>query len=363
MRVAMISPLYESVPPRFYGGTERVIHNLTRALIAQGADVTVFASGDSQLPPGGQLVPVVDEALRLRRTPVSDPYPYNFRLLQRVAREADTFDILHNHHDYWMLPLSEMTDTPLLTTLHGRLDLPDIPAAFFSYPRAHFVSISESQRGPLALLNWARTIHHGIDTDAFEFHERPGSYLAFLGRISWEKRPDLAIRIAREAGVPLKIAAKIEGRESQDYYDSMIKPHVDGRNVEFLGEIGEREKNEFLGNALGLAFPIDWPEPFGLVMVESLACGTPVLARPKGAVPEILEDPVTGFTNSDVSVLARHVRDLETLDRRACRRWVEERFSLRRMAEDYIHVYQQLSGKIDRARRPAGDRRHLLHSV
>jgi len=354
----MISPLFESVPPRFYGGTERVVSNLCRGLIDSDIEVVLFASGDSSAE--GRIVPVIDEALRLRSKPVNDPVPYYLRMLSLVAKHADEFDIIHNHHDYWMLPLSQMTETPLLTTLHGRMDLPDISAAFLSFPNAYYVSISGSQRTPLPQLRWARTIHHGISLDRLDFHERPGKYLAFLGRISMDKRPDWAIEIALRSGVPLKIAAKIEGKESQDYYDQYIKPHVDGKFIEFVGEISEDEKSDFLGNALALVFPIDWLEPFGLVVIEALACGTPVLARPCGAIPELLEDGITGYCHPDIRELSRRVADISNLDRRKCRAWVEERFSLERMTEDYIHVYRNIIAK------RFGSHRHrwnLLHSV
>ncbi len=341
MRIAMISPLIESVPPRLYGGTERVIHNLARGLEAAGHEVTLFASGDSMT--AGRLVSVVPEAFRLSQKPIADPIAYNFRMMALVAAQAQRFDVIHNHHDYWMLPLSEMTDTPVLSTLHGRLDLPDIPAAFMSFPKAHFISISDSQRGPLALLPWAATIHHGLNLQDFRFNPNPGKYLAFLGRIFPDKGPHRAIQIARAAGIPLKIAAKIEGPESQAYFDAEIKPTIDGTSVEFIGEISEHEKSGFLGNALGTLFPIDWPEPFGLVMIESLACGTPVLARPCGATPEVLRDGVTGWSSMDVSHLAKRALDLETLDRPRCRQWVEEHFSLQRMTEAYIDVYRKLS--------------------
>ena len=341
MRIAMISPLMESVPPRLYGGTERVIHNLVQGLVSAGHDVTLFASGDSVT--AGHLVSVVPEAFRLSKQPIADPVAHTFRMMAMVAARAHRFDVIHNHHDYWMLPLSEMTETPLVTTLHGRLDLQDIPAAFMSFPKAKFISISDSQRGPLKLLPWLRTIYHGMDLENYKFSPRAGKYLAFLGRIFPEKGPSRAIRIAREAGIPLKIAAKIEGPESQAYFDAHIRPYIDGKSVEYIGEISEHEKSDFLGNALGLTFPIDWPEPFGLVMTEALACGTPVLARPCGSVPEILRDGITGWSSMDDSVLAKRAQDLESIDRAGCRRWVEDFFSLSRMTEAYIDVYRTLS--------------------
>lgn len=369
MRVALISPLYESVPPRFYGGTERVVFNLCHGLTQAGLDVTLFASGDSRVP--GHLAPMVDQALRLGEGAARNACAIHFKMLAEISDRAREFDIIHNHHDFWMLPLCRMTRTPMITTLHGRLDLPDIVEAFLGFPEAQYISISDSQRKPMPWLRWLKTIHHGLDLSQFEFHPRPGKYLAFLGRICLDKRPEWAIEISKKAGVPLKIAAKIEGKEMQDYFDAYVKPHVDGKNVEFIGEISDREKCDFLGNALGTVFPIDWPEPFGLVMIESLACGTPVLGRPFGAAAEILEDGVTGFVSSDIQELSRRVRDLESFDREGCRRWVEARFSLQRMTEDYIHVYRQLAERpagISRARatqrrRSHRDRRNLIHSV
>ena len=357
MRVALLSPLFESVPPRLYGGTERVVYNLCRGLTESDIEVTVFASADSSVD--GRIAPVVDEALRLSRKPIADPAAYNFKMLSMVADRAAEFDVIHNHHDYWMLPLTKMSDTPVLTTTHGRLDLPDLPAAYNAYPDALFVSISNAQRNPFSSLRWLRTIYHGIDLDEFDFHERPGKYLAFLGRIDHSKRPDYAIQIAKKSGVPLKIAAKIEGPESQQYYDTWVKPHVDGKFIEYIGEISDGEKVEFLGNALALCFPIDWPEPFGLVMVESLACGTPVLARPCGSVPELLEDGVTGFTHANVDVLAARVRDLDRISRRKCRQYAEQKFSLKRMTEEYIHVYRHVI-ELSSAYR---NRRNLLYPV
>ncbi len=343
MRVALISPPFESVPPRLYGGTERVVFNLCEGLTALGVEVVLFASGDSKVRV--QLVPVIDQALRLRDVPVIDPNTYHVRMIASVAKQAGDFDLIHNHHDYWMLPLTQMVDTPVLTTLHGRMDHRDIQSVFLSYPNGHYVSISDSQRSLAPPLNWVRTVYNGLNLADFEFKEKSGQYLAFLGRISPEKRPDWAIDIAKAAGIPLKIAAKIEGRESQHYFDQRIKPHVDGRWVEYVGEISEREKSEFLGNALALVFPIDWPEPFGLVMIEALACGTPVLARPFGSVHEILENGVTGYAHSKVSVLAKLTKKIPALSRKGCRDWVEKRFSLQRMAEDYLHAYRHITRK------------------
>lgn len=370
MRVALISPLFESVPPRLYGGTERVVSNLCRGLHDADIEVTLFASGDSTTE--ARLVPIIDEAIRLRAKPFADPVAWNFRMLAEVARRADEFDVIHNHHDYWMLPLTRMTQRPVLTTVHGRMDQVDAIEAYRGWPDAKLVSISDSQRRPSPQLRWLRTIHHGIDVGNFNYHPQPGSYLAFLGRMTPEKRPEQAIEIARRAGIPLKMAAKIEGKESQAYFDTYVRPHVDGRNVEFVGEISEAEKSGFLGNALALVFPIDWPEPFGLVIIEALACGTPVLARPIGAVPELLKEGITGFSHLDIDVLARRAMDCAALDRSLCRAWVAEKFSLSRMTEDYIHVYRHLvefAGSRARIRSGVAGlgldrgRRNFVHSV
>jgi glycosyltransferase involved in cell wall biosynthesis len=361
LSVALLSPLFESVPPRLYGGTERVIDLLCRGLSAAGANVTLFASEDSRAAAdwGCRLIPVIDEALRLKSTPPEDPNVFNFRMLAKASEYAEEFDIIHNHHDYWMLPLCRMTSTPLVSTIHGRMDMSERADVFNAFADCFFVSISDSQRAPVPNLRWLRTVYHGMTFEHFEFKPNPGNYLAFLGRISPEKRPEWAIQIAKRSGVPLKIAAKIEGKAGQEYYDAYVKPHVDGRNIEYIGEVSEGEKASFLGNALALVFPIDWPEPFGLVMIESLACGTPVLARPCGAVPEILMDGVTGFCDLDIKTLARRVVDISSLDRRACRKWVEDRFSLERMTEEYIHVYREV---INRCRSDR-NRRDLLHPV
>lgn len=361
MRIALVSPLFESVPPRLYGGTERVVYHLCQGLSAAGMEVTLFASGDSESP--GKLVSVLPQALRLARPSVKDPIPYNLKLLAEVQSRAHQFDLIHNHNDYWMLPLTEMVDAPVLTTLHGRMDLPHIPAAFGSYPKAKYISISDAQRRPMPGLSWARTIHHGINAERFEFRAEPGKYLAFLGRMSLDKRPDWAIDIAMRSGVPLKMAAKIEGAEDREYFETRVKPRIDGRFIEYVGEISDDEKSAFLGGAMAMVFPIDWPEPFGLVMLESLACGTPVLARPIGSVPEVLQDGVTGYVDADVERLADRVLDIPRIDRRACRQSVEQRFSLERMTEEYIHVYRHLI-EFGSASKPANyRRRNLLHPV
>ncbi len=366
LRVALIAPPFEAVPPRLYGGTERVVDHLARGLSSAGAEVTLFASGDSQS--AGRLVPVVPEALRLMKKPVTDYGAVHLKMLVEIqdfirdsARERE-IQIIHNHHDFWMLPLAGQFNIPTLTTLHGRLDLPDFIPTWRSAPKRHgYISISHSQRLPTPDLNWIANIPHGIAVDTYPYREQPGSYLAFLGRICPEKRPEWAVQIAQKSGIPLKIAAKIDGREGRDWYDTHIKHHVDGKFIEYIGEISEHEKGDFLGNALGLAFPIDWPEPFGLVMIESLACGTPVLARPCGSVNEILENERTAFIENDLIDLARRARDLESLSRRECRKVAEERFSLRRMVEDHLDVYRRIRelGNVGESRH----RRDLLHTL
>lgn len=383
IKVAQIAPLYESVPPKLYGGTERVVHSLVKGLAKHGAEVTLFASADSKVE--AELVPLCDRALRLDcGGKVADPFAYQLKALSTAARHAHAFDIIHNHYDYPLMLLQRIVSTPVVTTLHSRLDHPaELQMVLRCFPKAPLVSISQSQRTPIPELNWVANVHHGIDASSFRFHPRPGKYLAFLGRFSREKRPDWAIWIARSSGIPLKIAAKIDENDS-GYFTSVIKPLIDGKFVEYVGEISEREKSDFLGNALGLVFPIDWPEPFGLVMIEAMACGTPVLTRPAGSVPEIMIDGVTGYVRTDLKELARVAPSLAYLDRAAIRQHVESRFSIERMTEEYLNVYaevirdhriqrtapehiQQLrSRKIDQpsnARRMAEHRRNILHSV
>jgi glycosyltransferase involved in cell wall biosynthesis len=268
---------------------------------------------------------------------------YHLRMLSLVASQAQEFDVIHNHADYPLLPLVRMTRTPVLTTLHGRIDLEDFRVGIEAFGEAPLISISDSQRKGFERLHWQKTIPHGLEPGDFDFQPRSGDYLAFLGRIAPDKGPERAIAIAKKAGIPLKIAAKVEGGSSQEFFDHAIRPHIDGRSVEFLGEIGDSEKNAFLGGALALCFPIQWPEPFGLVMIEALACGTPVLAHPRGSVPEVLRHGETGFIAEGVDELARLARELPALSRRTCRDRFEERFSLGRMTEDYCDVYRSFA--------------------
>jgi glycosyltransferase involved in cell wall biosynthesis len=337
VRIAQIAPLYESVPPKMYGGTERVVSYLTEELVAAGHEVTLFASGDSQT--SATLVPIAERALRLDPRCV-DPNAHHVRALEEVYRVAGDFDCLHFHTDYMHFPLSARMGLPRLTTLHGRLDLPDLPPLYRTFADEPLISISDAQRAPLPWANWKATVHHGLPPDLLGFSPGPGRYLAFLGRISPEKRPDRALALARRVGLPLRIAAKVDNADRQ-YFHDRIEPLLDDPGVEFLGEIGERDKDEFLGGAIALLFPIDWPEPFGLVMIEALACGTPVVAFRGGSVPEILEDGVTGFVVDSMDAAEAALRRIDRIDRRACRASFDARFTAARMAERYVEVYRQ----------------------
>ncbi|NOJ38780.1 glycosyltransferase family 4 protein [Bradyrhizobium australiense] len=339
MRIAQIAPLFESVPPRLYGGTERVVAYLTEELVRQGHQVTLFASEDSIT--SAELVPCTPRALRLDPD-VRDPVPHHMVMLDKVRERADEFDILHFHVDYLHFPLFRSERGRTLTTLHGRQDLPDHMPFYRRFSDMPLVSISNAQRAPLPGANFVGTVYHGLPPGLHTpSHDRHGGYLAFLGRISPEKRPDRAIAIARAADLPLKIAAKVD-KADEAYYRNVIAPMLDGGGVEFIGEINDNGKGEFLGGAAGLLFPIDWPEPFGLVMIEAMACGTPVLAFRSGSVPEIVEDGLTGRIVSDVDEAVRAVPELLALDRKAIRARFEERFSAARMAADYVKIYQKM---------------------
>lgn len=342
MKIAQIAPLAESCPPRLYGGTERIVSYLTDELVRQGHDVTLFASGDSKTQ--AELVPCCDMALRLNPV-VKDPLPYHTIMLEQVRQHAQEFDVLHFHIDFLHYPLANNFADRMVTTLHGRLDLPDLKPFYAVFPQYPLVSISDDQRQPLPSVNWAGTVHHGLPRDLFPFTASPtGDYLAFLGRISPEKRPDRAIEIALRAGLKLKIAAKIDAAD-QSYWEEVIAPLVAANpNVEFIGEISEDQKADFLGNARALLFPIDWPEPFGLVMIEAMACGTPVIAFRKGSVPEVIEDGVTGFIVKDTEDALAAVRSLEKLERTKVRAAFEERFTAERMAREYLAIYRGLPG-------------------
>ena len=338
MRIAQIAPLHEAVPPKLYGGTERVVSFLTEELVAEGHEVTLFASGDSVT--SARLHPVWPRALRLDKS-IRDPIAPHMLLMEEVYRQASDFDVLHFHMDYWSFSLFSRQKTPFVTTLHGRLDLPELQPVFNTFAHTPVVSISNSQRRPLPQANYAATVLHGLPENLLTPRDVSPSYLAFLGRIAPEKRPDRAIRIARAAGIPLKIAAKVDVAD-QDYYDAIIKPMIAEGGVEMIGEIGDKDKSDFLSGAVGLLMPIDWPEPFGLVMIESIACGTPVIAFNRGSVPEIIEDGLTGFVVEDETSAIAAVNRLPTLSRTRIRKRFEERFTARRMAEDYLRCFRAL---------------------
>ena len=362
MRIAQIAPLFERVPPKLYGGTERIVSYLTEELVRQGHDVTLFASGDSKT--SAKLVRCCDMALRLNPI-VKDPLPYHVIMMEEVRKKADSFDILHFHIDFLHAPLVRDIAHRTVTTHHGRLDLPDLVPFYGVFQELPLVSISNDQRSHLPHVNWVGTVHHGLPRDLLPFRPKAsGGYLAFLGRISPEKGPDRAIEIAAKAGMPLKMAAKVD-RVDQDYWEEKIRPMVEAHpNVEFIGEINEHEKASFLGEAAALLFPIDWPEPFGLVMIESMACGTPVIAFRRGSVPEILEDGVSGFIVETVDEAAAAVARLDALDRARVRAAFERRFTVERMARDYVKIYRDLLARAEplRARRASG-RPKPLHAV
>jgi glycosyltransferase involved in cell wall biosynthesis len=331
------------VPPRLYGGTERVVSHLTEQLVKQGHDVTLFASGDSLT--AAKLVSPCSTALRLNANCV-DPLPYLIISLDQVARRAESFDVLHFHTDYFHLPLSKNLHLPSITTLHGRLDLPDLQPLYRRFPEAPIVSISHSQRLPLPHANWVANIHHGLPAASYKPRFEQGDYLAFLGRISPEKRPDRAIEIAIRSGMKLKIAAKID-KVDQDYFNSKIRPLLKNPLIEFIGEIGDHEKSQFLGNAYAYLFPIDWPEPFGLTMIEAMACGTPTIAFRCGSVAEIIVDRVTGFIVDDLQSAIRCLDRIPEIERRACRAVFEHRFSVERMTSEYVSLYRRMLGKVN----------------
>jgi glycosyltransferase involved in cell wall biosynthesis len=341
MKIAQVAPLYESVPPKYYGGTERVVSYLTEELIRQGHDVTLFASGDSVTE--AHLVAPREHALRLDDQCVDQLAPHMI-LLQQVfeqAQAAHPFDLIHFHTDYLHFPLAMQLRIPHVTTLHGRLDLPDLVPLYQAFPTIPVVSISDSQRTPLPWLNWQGTVYHGLPEDLYTFRERPGTYLAFLGRISPEKGVDQAIAIAQRAGMPLKIAAKVDEAD-RDYFAEVVQPLLDGPLIECVGELQEGQKDASLGQAYAVLFAIDWPEPFGLVMIEALACGTPVIAYRRGSVPEVLEDGVTGWIVEGLDEAVQAVERVPMLSRPRCRQVFEERFSAARMTRDYVRIYQRL---------------------
>jgi glycosyltransferase involved in cell wall biosynthesis len=337
MRIAQVAPLSESVPPKLYGGTERVVAYLTDELVRQGHKVTLFASGDSETK--AELVPICAQAQRLAGG-LRDVLADHLLMVEQVARRAREFDIIHFHISHLHFPVARRIRTAHVTTLHGRLDLPELVAFYREFDDIPVVSISDAQRAPLPHARWVGTAYHGLPLDLFDYHAEPGRYLAFLGRISPEKRVDRAIAIARACGVPLRIAAKIDAAD-QSYFDSEIRRLLDDPLVEFIGEIDERQKNKFLGEALALLFPIDWPEPFGLVMIEALACGVPVVGFRNGSVPEIIADGVAGFIVDDLEQAIAVTKRVDRLERSACRASFERRFDVARMAADYVRLYEE----------------------
>jgi glycosyltransferase involved in cell wall biosynthesis len=347
MRIAQVAPLIEAVPPKLYGGTERVVAYLTDALVDLGHEVTLFASGDSLTR--AKLEPIWPKSLRLDPG-VLDQFVPAFMQLETVARRAHEFDVIHAHIDYFGYPLLQRLRTPSLTTLHGRLDLPELPALYRLFGDVPVVSISNSQRVPLPHANYVATVPHGLPQDSLAKGEGRGGYLGFLGRISPEKAPDAAIRIAAQAGMPLRIAAKVD-RVDREYFKTKIEPLLRLGDVEFIGEIREDQKADFLGNCAALLFPIAWREPFGLVMIESMACGTPVIAFENGSVPEVLENGVTGFIVHDERQALDAVPRAIALDRNRIRAEFERRFTARRMAQNYLAVYSRLA----KAHRPSLD--------
>lgn len=339
MKIAQVAPLIESVPPRAYGGTERVVHYLTEALVRMGHEVTLFASGDSRT--SARLIPVVDRSLRLHPAR-PDPTIWHTLMVDRVRELSDSFDVIHFHIETLHLPLMSRCRTPSLTTLHGRVDLPDLKPLHRRFKNHPLVSISDSQRAPIAWAPWIGTVHHGLPIDLYTFHPRPQDHFAFVGRVSPEKRLDRAIEIAIACDTPIRIAAKVDVND-REYFERVIEPMLDHPLVTFVGEIGEEAKNEFIGNAQAFLMPVDWPEPFGLVIIEALACGTPVIAYGQGSIPELLDDGVTGFIVHDQQQAIAAARRIRQIDRSACREVFERRFTSDVMARNYLALYRELA--------------------
>jgi glycosyltransferase involved in cell wall biosynthesis len=350
VRIAQISPLHESVPPKLYGGTERVVHFLTEALIDLGHDVTLFASADSQTR--AELVACAPSALRLDEN-CKDPLAPHVNMFERVFERARDFDVLHFHTDYLHFALARRQPVPYLTTMHGRMDIHDYVPLFDTFAETPLVSISDAQREPLPDANWVGTVYHGLPAGLYRPHLGRGKYLAVVGRVSPEKRMDRAVAIARGLGMPLKVAAKVDAKD-RDYFESEIKPLFADPLVEFVGEIGEGEKNDFLGNAAAFLFPVDWPEPFGLVMIEAMACGTPVIAFRCGSIPEVMRDGVSGYVVDSVDAAVAATRRAIELPRAGVRSYFNQRFLAPRMAEDYVTLYEAL---VEATRRRRGQGR------
>lgn len=353
MKIAQVAPLWESVPPKLYGGTERIVSYITEELVRMGHEVTLFASGDSDT--AARLEAVCPQALRLNTGIFNRDAPMLMLQERSLGAEGD-FDVIHSHLDFLGFPLARRNPRPVVTTLHGRLDLPELQPVFREFADMPLVSISDAQRRPIAWANWEATIHHGLPAHLYTYHSQHQGYLAFLGRISPEKRPDHAIEVAKRTGLPLRIAAKVDPADLQ-YYRSEIEPLLDHPLIEFIGEISDAEKNDFVGNALALVCPYDWPEPFGLVLIEALACGTPVLAYRRGSIPEIIEHGRTGFVSENLTEMIAAVERIGQIDRQRCRASFDQRFTADRMARDYVALYERI---IEERVALAGPRIHAL---
>jgi glycosyltransferase involved in cell wall biosynthesis len=353
MKIAQVTPLYEAVPPKLYGGTERVVAHLTDALVDLGHEVTLFASADAETR--ARLIPVRDQAIRLDPAPLKSDLAAHMSMLSEVLKRADDFDVIHFHTDMIHFPFFSRCADKTITTLHGRLDLKDLPGVYERWPEFGLVSISDDQRRPIPMASWKATVHHGMPAELYQFSPRSDGYLAFLGRISPEKRPDRAIEIATKLGKRLKMAAKVDAAD-KIYWETVIKPMVDGNPlVEFIGEIGDHQKSAFLGGAEALLFPIDWPEPFGLVMIEAMACGTPVVAFRCGSTTEVIEDGETGYLVDTLEQAVAAAGRASLLDREAIRARFELRFSATAMARRYLDVYGDLLARRPFAETPLAD--------
>ncbi len=348
MKIAQIAPLWESVPPTLYGGTERVVSYLTEELVRQGHDVTLFASGDSRTR--ARLQAACPQAFRSQTGPVNRDAPLILMQEQAFGVEAGRFDVIHSHLDFLSFPLSRRCATPVLTTLHGRLDLPELVPIYGEYTDMPVVSISNAQRLPLPYANWQGTVYHGLP-DIYDFHPGQGSYLAYLGRMCPEKRPDHAIEIAKRVGMPIRMAAKVDPVD-REYFETQIAPLLDHPLVEYLGEVTDKEKCDLLGNAAAVLCTYDWPEPFGIVLIEALACGTPVLAYRCGSIPEIIEDGVTGFVCDDLEDMVAAIERLPLIRREQCRDSFTTRFTVERMVHDYLAIYERMAAAVRPAVRP-----------
>ena len=348
MKIAQLSPLWESVPPQLYGGTERIVSYLTEELVRQGHEVTLFASGDSKT--AARLEACCPRALRLHETGlINRDAPIILMQERALGAASGAYDVIHSHLDFLSFPMSRRAHAPVVTTLHGRLDLPELQPIFDEYADMPVVSISNAQRKPLPQANWTGTVYHGIPKNLYSLHDRPGSYLAFLGRISPEKCPDQAIEVAKRVGMPLRIAAKVDPAD-HEYFKQKIECLLDHPLIEYVGEINDAEKNDFLGEAAALLCPYDWPEPFGLVLIEAMACGTPVLAYRRGSIPEIIDHGVTGYICDNMSEMAQAVAGLRLIDRNRCREIFEKRFTVERMVNDYLALYERMATASHRPR-------------